>query len=262
MWLRQFSHIMKISYFMLGSLLPSQLACLIWKNPSALPRQFESVLILDLDETLYSSTSAFCKEYFGKIISYVENKLHVDKYTAVKIVKEKYKGNIKEIARAYKADLSDFDHFLNVNVNYDLLEPSMDLQMMLNDITTKLTIMTNSGLLHAIKVLERLGVINFFEIISYVNYADPNFVSKPSLPVYMEIMSELKIVHSSKYYFVDDNENNLQTAKDIQWNRLLLNEKVSSDISTGREVINNIRQIEEVWSHLFKKDTEAMLHKD
>jgi len=67
---------MKISYFVLGSLLPSQLACLLWKNESATVRPFGRALILDLDETLYSASSNFRKEYFGKIILYVQQKLN------------------------------------------------------------------------------------------------------------------------------------------------------------------------------------------
>ena len=121
--------------------------------------------IFDLDNTLYSADSGIFQQVHQLMGEFIKNYLKVDLKKAKEIQSKYYKEHgttLKGLMDNYGVDP---DHFLSEvhKLDYSIVSSNEKLNNELKKLNGKKIIYTNANMKHALDVLERINLSNFFE---------------------------------------------------------------------------------------------------
>ncbi len=150
-------------------------------------------LLCDLDETLYPSSCGLMQAVSARMSAFVAEYLQVGEEEAARIrarLRLGYGTTLTGLMREYGLGVAEqylaFTHDVPVD---DFLAPDPQLAAALSSISQPKSVLTNSPLEHAERVLARLGICPLFERIFDLRFN--GFVGKPEPAVYARVLGEL-----------------------------------------------------------------------
>lgn len=221
------------------------------------PRDFDTVLFLDLDNCMYPRSCGFQKEFTTVIPKYYVDRLGMTQEKALQKYRH-YHDTFHSSLRGLYQDaeynsgfnVDDYIAFQDKHLNYSLIQPDARLRSTLERVRARLIVFTNSEKTHAKRALKQLNIYDLFEGIVFSNFRDPQYVSKPKSKAYTTAISAASLGHEHRtleFYFVDDERRNVEKGRAKSWQCLWLQENADVSDST----VGHVSDIEQVWFHLF-----------
>jgi pyrimidine and pyridine-specific 5'-nucleotidase len=130
----------------------------------------------------------------------------------------------------------------------DLLEEDLKLQRTLarfDRTKVKLWLLTNAHITHARRVVRILGVEQYFQGITFCDYASRKLVLKPSQKMYAAAERDADVSGVRQCFFVDNSVQNCVAAQNRGWTVVHLWES-SQDLSKGKLVEHLVRSLHEL----------------
>ena len=170
--------------------------------------------IFDLDNTLYSGKTKVFEQVDKKMSKYISEKLNITIEEARKIQKNyfhEYSTTLNGMIKNHKIDANEFLEFVH-DIDIDFLKKDLELQKELLKLKGKKIIFTNGSRKHALNVTQKIGIDQCFDDI--FDIVDSNFVPKPAIEPYNELVKKHKIDPKS-CLFVEDIARNLKPAYEM-----------------------------------------------
>ena len=170
--------------------------------------------IFDLDNTLYSGKTKVFEQVDKKMSKYISEKLNITIEEARKIQKNyfhEYSTTLNGMIKNHKIDANEFLEFVH-DIDIDFLKKDLELQKELLKLKGKKIIFTNGSRKHALNVTQKIGIDQCFDDI--FDIVDSNFVPKPAIEPYNELVKKHKIDPNS-CLFVEDIARNLKPAYEM-----------------------------------------------
>ncbi len=209
--------------------------------------------IFDLDNTLYSADSGIFQQVHELMGKFVSRHLNIDIEDAKKIQKKYYKQHGTTLRGMMDNHGVDPDHFLAEvhKLDYSIVGPNLKLNEELKKLNGRKIIYTNANMQHAINVLEKIELSNFFDEIYDIKMA--NYIPKPEIAPYEQMINQFDINVKSAAMF-DDIAKNLVPAKNVGFTSVWIDagyENFSDDIQASKkyldhETINITKFLEDV----------------
>ena len=182
-----------------------------------------SHLLLDLDDTLYSSNSGVWEAVLDRIQTYIKTRLSVSEQEA-KLLRQRYLDQfgttLSGLREEFSVDIGDYLDYVHDVPLDQLLNPDPSLRSMLQTIRVPRVVFTNSYLPHAERVLDRLGVRD--EIDQVIDIYALEFQNKPKKESYHLAIDLIGADDPSSIVFVDDRLANLEPAARLEMTTVLV----------------------------------------
>jgi len=196
--------------------------------------------IFDLDNTLYSADSGIFQQVHDLMGKFVSSYLDIDIEEAKIIQKNYYKQHGTTLRGMMDNHGVDPDHFLAEvhKLDYSIVGPNHKLNEELKKIQGRKIIYTNANMQHALDVLERIELSNFFDEIYDIKMA--NYIPKPELAPYEQMIAQFDIETKSSAMF-DDIAKNLVPAKNVGFTSVWIDagyENFSDDINASKKYLD------------------------
>ncbi|PHT72153.1 hypothetical protein T459_22938 [Capsicum annuum] len=141
-------------------------------------------LLFDLDDTLYPLSTGLAASVRQNIEDYMVEKLGIDQSKIAELGNLLYKnyGTTMAGLRAigYDFDYDEYHSFVHGRLPYENLRPDPVLRSLLLSVPIRKVIFTNADKVHALKVLNKLGLKDCFEGILCFETLNPIHKSTPS----------------------------------------------------------------------------------
>ncbi|WP_073957126.1 pyrimidine 5'-nucleotidase [Thalassospira sp. TSL5-1] len=184
-------------------------------DPATLPVVNEnSVLIFDLDNTLYPSSCDLFSQVSVLIGKYVADYLRLPAEKAYLVQKDyfrRYGTTLRGLMMEHKIDPADYLNKVH-DIDLSVIAPSPVLANALANLPCRKVIFTNASRGHASRVMERLGIADHFETI--FDIVDAEYIPKPQQQPYDRLLARDGIDPTCAIYF-EDMAKNLLPAKDM-----------------------------------------------
>ena len=196
--------------------------------------------IFDLDNTLYSADSGIFQQVHELMGKFVSAHLNIDIDQAKQIQKKYYKQHGTTLRGMMDNHDVDPDYFLAEvhRLDYLIVEPNHKLNEELKKLKGRKIIFTNANMQHALDVLERLELSNFFDEIYDIKMA--NYIPKPEISPYKQLIEQFNISTESAAMF-DDIAKNLVPAKKVGFTSIWIDagyENFSDDIQASKKYLD------------------------
>ena len=196
--------------------------------------------IFDLDNTLYSADSGIFQQVHDLMGKYVSSYLNIGIDEAKKIQREYYKEHGTTLRGMMDNHGVDPDHFLAEvhKLDYSIVAPNLQLNEELKKLNGRKIIYTNANMQHALSVLERIELTNFFDEIYDIKMA--NYIPKPDRTPYDQII-KLYDINSESSAMFDDIAKNLVPAKKVGFTSVWIDagyENFSDDIKASKDYLD------------------------
>jgi len=206
---------------------------------STLEKQIKT-WIFDLDNTLYSADSGIFQQVHELMGKFVSAHLNIDIDQAKQIQKKYYKQHGTTLRGMMDNHGVDPDYFLTEvhRLDYSIVEPNHKLNEELKKLKGRKIIFTNANMQHALDVLERLELSNFFDEIYDIKMA--NYIPKPEISSYKQLIEQFNISTESAAMF-DDIAKNLVPAKKVGFTSIWIDagyENFSDDIQASKKYLD------------------------
>ena len=197
--------------------------------------------IFDLDNTLYSADSGIFQQVHDLMGQFVSSHLDIDIEEAKIIQKKYYKQHGTTLRGMMDNHGIDPDHFLAEvhKLDYSIVGPNHKLNKELKKLQGRKIIYTNANMQHALNVLERIELSNFFDEIYDIKMA--NYIPKPELAPYEQMIAQFEIETKSSAMF-DDIAKNLVPAKNVGFTSVWIDagyENFSDDIKASKQYLDH-----------------------
>ena len=197
--------------------------------------------IFDLDNTLYSADSGIFQQVHELMGKFVSRQLNIDIEDAKIIQKKYYKQHGTTLRGMMDNHGVDPDHFLaEVHaLDYSIVGPNLKLNKELKKLNGRKIIYTNANMQHAINVLEKIELSNFFDEIYDIKMA--NYIPKPEIAPYEQMINQFDINVKSAAMF-DDIAKNLVPAKNVGFTSVWIDagyENFSDDIQASKKYLDH-----------------------
>ena len=170
--------------------------------------------LFDLDNTLYSGDTKVFDQVDKRMSKYISSKLNVSIEEAKKIQKNyfhEYNTTLNGMIKIHNINANEFLEFVH-DIDIDFLKKDLELQKELLKLKGKKIIFTNGSRKHALNVTQKIGIDQCFDDI--FDIVDSNFVPKPAIEPYNELVKKHKIDPKS-CLFVEDIARNLKPAYEM-----------------------------------------------
>ncbi|WP_033070588.1 pyrimidine 5'-nucleotidase [Thalassospira australica] len=185
------------------------------KPKAALPRvDDQSVLIFDLDNTLYPAACNLFSQVSDLIGKYVRDALSLEADEAYRVQKDyfhRYGTTLRGLMTEHEVDPADYLAKVH-DIDVSVVSPAPDLATALDDLPGRKLIFTNASRGHAERVMDRLGIADRFETI--FDIVDANYIPKPEQEPYDLLLARDGIDPARAVYF-EDMAKNLLPAKEM-----------------------------------------------
>lgn len=185
------------------------------KIKSDLPRlDQDSVLIFDLDNTLYPAACDLFSQVSDLIGKYVRETLKLEPDAAYRVQKDyfhRYGTTLRGLMTEHDVDPADYLAKVH-DIDLSVVDPAPDLASALEDLPGRKLIFTNASRGHAERVMGRLGIADRFETI--FDIVDADYIPKPQQQPYDRLLARDGIDPTRAVYF-EDMAKNLLPAKDM-----------------------------------------------
>ncbi len=197
--------------------------------------------IFDLDNTLYSADSGIFQQVHELMGRFVSSHLDIDIEEAKIIQKKYYKQHGTTLRGMMDNHGVDPDHFLAEvhKLDYSIVGPNNKLNEELKKLQGRKIIYTNANMQHALDVLKRIELSNFFDEIYDIKMA--NYIPKPELAPYEEMIKQFDINTQSAAMF-DDIAKNLVPAKNVGFTSVWIDagyENFSDDVKESKKYLDH-----------------------
>ena len=196
--------------------------------------------IFDLDNTLYSADSGIFQQVHKLMGEFISKNLKMDMVEAKKLQSKYYKQHGTTLSGLMENHGVEPDYFLDEvhKLDYSIVGPNEILNKQLEKLQGRKIIYTNANKKHAIDVLERINLANFFDEIFDIKMA--NYIPKPEIRPYEQIIDIFNINPSSSAMF-DDIAKNLVPAKKVGFTPVWVDagyENFSDDIQASKDYLD------------------------
>lgn len=200
------------------------------------------VVFLDLDDTMYPSTSGLWEAIGERINLFLLDHMALDPAT-VSDVRDRYLleygTTLNGLMAEYHIDPDEYLLFVHDVPVEELIQPDPLLGQMLDKVHQKRVIFTNSYRPHVERVLRRLGVES--QIDQVIDIIALGFVNKPKPEAYPLALKMVGETEPAACVFVDDRALNLSPAISMGMRPILVDE--SGQSSDGLPKIRRITQL-------------------
>ena len=199
-----------------------------------------STWIFDLDNTLYAADSGVFQQVHKLMGDFISKNLNMDMPEAKKLQAKYYKQHGTTLRGLMDNHGIDPDYFLDEvhRLDYSIVSSNEMLNQELYKLDGRKIIYTNANEKHAIDVLERIGLSNFFDEIFDIKMA--NYIPKPELKPYEQIINLFNIEPETSAMF-DDIAKNLVPAKKVKFTSVWIDagyENFSDDIQASKKYLD------------------------
>ena len=182
---------------------------------ASLPRlTSDSVLIFDLDNTLYPAACDLFSQVSDLIGQYVRDTLKLEPDAAYRVQKDyfhRYGTTLRGLMTEHDIDPADYLAKVH-DIDLSVVDPAPDLAQALDDLPGRKLIFTNASRGHAERVMGRLGIADRFETI--FDIVDADYIPKPQQQPYDRLLARDGVDPTRAIYF-EDMAKNLLPAKDM-----------------------------------------------
>ncbi|MHC8491117.1 pyrimidine 5'-nucleotidase [Thalassospira sp. SM2505] len=196
------------------------------KSPVTLPRlTSESVLIFDLDNTLYPANCDLFSQVSDLIGKYVRETLKLEADAAHRVQKDffhRYGTTLRGLMTEHDIDPADYLAKVH-DIDLSVVPPAPELAEALDALPGRKLIFTNASRGHAERVMDRLGIIDRFETI--FDIVDADYIPKPQQQPYDRLLARDRVDPTQAVYF-EDMAKNLLPAKDMGMTTVWVNTDV------------------------------------
>ncbi|CAL9151269.1 unnamed protein product, partial [Musa hybrid cultivar] len=234
-------------------------------------------LLLDLDDTLYSSTIGIAQACRKNIEEFLAVKCGISAERAFSLRVELFRSYGSSlaglIALGYDVHPDEYHSYVHGRLPYELIKPDAELRELLLGIPQTKILFTNSDRQHARRALQRLGIeegcfrrIICFETMNPHLFGDeigansspplpavatPEVILKPSAPA-MEMAVRLAGFGPHRTLFVDDSERNIAAGKAAGLRTALVGKRVKTkEADYLLDSISRLKQVvPEIWRGL------------
>ncbi|KAF3761348.1 pyrimidine 5-nucleotidase [Cryphonectria parasitica EP155] len=223
--------------------------------------QCKQVLFFDIDNCLYPKSARVHDLMADRINAYFEQHLNLAREEAVRLHSQYYQNYglaIAGLIRHHKIDPLDFNAKVDDALPLEgVIRPRPGLKKMLADIDrskVKLWLFTNAYVNHARRVVRLLGVEEFFDGVTYCDYASEPFVCKPDRDMYTKAMREAGVERCKDCFFVDDSYSNCKAAQELGWTAAHLVEDSACvpRVVASKHQINHIEELRSTFPQFFR----------
>lgn len=175
-----------------------------------------AVMLFDLDDTLYPSTSGVWDAIGDRMDSYIIKKLGVAANEVKQIrngLFHKYGTTLRGLKTLYHIDERDFLDYVHDIPLAQFLRKDEALIETISAYDSRKVIFTNANQGHAERVLKVLGLADFFPEIVDVLQISP--YCKPLPQAYQKAMEIIQIEDPEHCVFIDDSPRNIKTAREM-----------------------------------------------
>ena len=196
--------------------------------------------IFDLDNTLYSADSGIFQQVHDLMGKFVSKHLNVERKKANEIQRKYYKQHGTTLRGMMDNHGVDPEYFLKEvhKLDYSIVDSNKKLNEELKKLKGRKIVYTNANLQHALDVLDRIELSNFFDYIFDIKMA--NYIPKPDLQPYKQIIKDFNLNPSTSAMF-DDIAKNLVPAKKVGFTSIWIDvgyENFSDDIKASKEYLD------------------------
>ena len=196
--------------------------------------------IFDLDNTLYSADSGIFQQVHKLMGDFISKNLNLEIPDAKKLQAKYYKQHGTTLRGLMDNHGVDPDHFLDEvhRLDYSIVSSNKTLNEELKKLKGRKIIYTNANKKHAIDVLDRIGLNNFFDEIFDIKMA--NYIPKPEFEPYKQLVKLFNIKPDTSAMF-DDIAKNLVPAKKIKFTSVWIDagyENFSDDIEASKKFLD------------------------
>lgn len=189
-----------------------------------------STIFFDLDGTLYPNNNGLWNEISSRIDKYMEIYLKIP-INQVSSLREEYFNQfgttLKGLQQNYKIDPEFYLDFVHSVPIEKYIKPNSDLIQILRNLKQSKWIFTNSDDKHTKRILNQLGILEFFDGIIDVKVM--NYNSKPNPSVYKLALEISGNPHPQNCLFLDDSPKNLIPASNLGITTILVGSKHTTD---------------------------------
>jgi putative hydrolase of the HAD superfamily len=203
------------------------------------------IVFLDLDDTMYPSTSGLWEAIGERINLFLTQRLALDPKTAADIRDRylvQYGTTLNGLIEEHHIDPFEYLLFVHDVPVEAMLQPNPDLAAMLGRLTQKRVIFTNSYLPHVQRVIRRIGVESCIDQV--VDIVTLGFVNKPRAESYLRALQLCGETEPAACVIVDDRALNLEPAASMGMHPVLVDERDRG--SDGLPRIRHITQLVEL----------------
>ncbi|BGP58023.1 hypothetical protein JCM8202_001739 [Rhodotorula sphaerocarpa] len=240
------------------------------------------IVFFDIDNCLYSKECGIAQLMVGKIRAYFRQ-LGLSDEEAADLHNHYYKEYglaIRGLVRHHKVDPLDYDKNCDASLPLEtVLSVDPELQRLLADVDREkchVWALTNAYVFHATRVLQLLGVSQYFEGVISCDYGAGDFSCKPEAEFFNEALSHISSPPPpvGDLYFVDDSALNVRGANALGWGHCALFDESGSEetrlgavdqeqvenengVASAEEaprvtVVHRLQELRRVWPEVFK----------
>ena len=196
--------------------------------------------IFDLDNTLYSADSGIFQQVHKLMGEFIAKNLDMDLSDAKKLQSKYYKQHGTTLRGLMDNHGVEADYFLEEvhKLDYSIVRPNKKLNNELHKLEGRKIIYTNANKKHALDVLDRINLTNFFDEIFDIKMA--NYIPKPEISPY-NLIIELFNIDANTSAMFDDIAKNLVPAKKVGFTPVWVDagyENFSDDIEASKEYLD------------------------
>ena len=227
--------------------------------PRDIPPENCPFFFFDLDNTLYPKSSGIAELMVQRIelffVNYLKLPMAESRQLGARFYKD-YGLAIKGLIKHFSIDPVEYDKYVDGGLPLeDILTPQNNLTALMERLSKKGScwVFTNAGKSHAIRVLKLLQIDHFFSGIIYCDYSEADFPAKPDRLAFTRAMKCANVNDPKRCHFFDDSIGNIQTAQEIGWNVVYIDEDANlklnhsssvGEINAQMEIITNDPQEE------------------
>jgi putative hydrolase of the HAD superfamily len=210
-------------------------------------------LFVDLDDTLYPSSSGLWQSIRSQMELYLHERLGYS-WETVASVREalflKYGTTLRALQELYSIDTEEYLAFVHNVTIPESIQPKPILNRFFGALSVQKFIFTNATVSHARRLLKRLSLENDFHGIIDIQAMDPS--CKPQIPSFMTALRIAGNPDPKNCMLVDDSPRNLEVARELGLCTVLIQED-----GLGKGFDGNLSSIDEfpAWfSHFSDQD--------
>jgi pyrimidine 5'-nucleotidase len=203
------------------------------------------VLFFDLDDTLYPATSGIWQAIGKRMDEYMLKKFDLLQENVGALREDlyyKYGTTLRGLREVYHIDESEFLNFVHDIPIHEYLKPDPSLAQVLSSVSQRKVIFTNADVNHANRVLNNLGIADFFEQVIDIQRIHP--FCKPMNEAFMLALEAVGIENPSKCVLIDDSFRNLVVAHQLGFYTIQVGTITPvSGIDAGISSINDLSSV-------------------